>query len=105
MAMFAENQSARVFHVMMILPAGVLLMILSVVSLSTLAATNKRFVDKYNDDDVTCILYAERESNEVVDYSEGEQCTFSIVGGAMLALLAFVFIGVLVAKAIVGIGV
>ena len=101
---FAENQGSRVFHLMMILPAGVLLLLLSLISLSTLAVVNKQFTDEHEDEDVTCILYAESEGTNL-EYSEGQQCTFSIVGGGILSILALLFIVTLVAKAVIGVGV
>ena len=107
---FAENQGSRVFHLMMILPAGVLLLLLSLISLSTLAVVNKRFTDEHEDrgdNDVKCILYAESEGTgtENLEFSEGQQCSFSIVGGGILSILALLFIVMLVAKAVIGVGV
>ena len=66
---FAENQGSRVFHLMMILPAGFLLLLLSLISLSTLAHTNNEFLDKYEENepngDANCIFYAESEDNRL----------------------------------------
>ena len=106
---FAENQGSRVFHLMMILPAGVLLLILSLVSLGTLAVVNKRATDEYQeatrDDDGACILYVEEDDDTVIKLADGQLCSFSIVGGGILSILALFFILTLVAKVVIGIGV
>ena len=62
------NQGSRV---MMVIPAGLLLLLLSLISLSTLATTNKRFTDEYAKanyeeesnmmENATCVLYTETE--------------------------------------------
>ena len=112
MAGFAENQGSRVFHLMMIIPAGFLLLLLSLISLGTLAHTNKRFTDRLEDvrpnDDATCILFAEGDNNDgnaVPEFTDGDQCKFAIAGGAILAAIAIVLSVVLVVKAIMGTGV
>ena len=94
------------FHLMMILPAGVLLLILSLISLSTLAVINKQFSDEYVDRDSgggdKCILFAENEDGEP-EFSDGRTCEFSIVGVAIIAGFALLFTLVLVGKAIIGV--
>ena len=99
MAGLTDAQGSRVFHLMMIIPAA-LLLLLSLVSLSTLAVTNKKFSDGYRG--TPCILYAGTEGGQYMANGGGE-CTYSIVAGGILGLLALVLAGVLVAKAIMGI--
>lgn len=97
------------FHLMMIIPAGVLLLLLSLISLGTLGTTNKRFSDEYEkvyDKSGRCILYASSdEKGELPDFSDGEQCKFGIAGNVILAILAVAFAVVLATKAVFGIGV
>ena len=108
MAAFSENRGSRVFHLMMILPAGILLLVLSLISLSTLAVTNQQFLDEYEDrdpdGDATCILYAEKGDN-VIKFKGGDTCKFAIVGGAILGGFAIGFIVILVVKALFGVNV
>lgn len=117
MATFSNSQRSRVFHLLMILPAGVILLLLSLISLSTMAVTNRRAVDRYHEirdqdfpnrgvPDIACILYAESygtSTNAVVFSEESGRCNFSIVGGGILAVLAVAFTIVLVIKAVLGI--
>jgi hypothetical protein len=112
MAGFTQNQGSRVFHVMMIVPAGIVLLLLSVISLSTLADTNQKFLDEYDskepDGEATCILYAESGDSDnyyYVRWQESNSCTFSVAGGGLLAALAVGFTAVLVVKAIMGVSV
>ena len=95
------------FHIMMIIPAGVLLLLLSLISLGTLGTTNKRFSDEYEkvfDKSGRCILYASSDGEgEIIDFSDGEQCKFGIAGNVILAILAVAFAVVLVVKAVFGI--
>lgn len=111
MAGFAENQGARIFHLMMIFPAGALLLIFSLVSLSTLAVINRQFTDEYEDrnyrqeDRVKCILYAKEGERRLPEFSESTQCEFAVAGGGILSIISVIFIGILVAKAIFGVGV
>ena len=108
---FANNQGqgARVFHLMMIIPAA-LLLLLSLISLGTLATTNKKFldeVDKVNsDNDAKCILYVEFDDDKPgrVD-AEGDHCKFAIAGDAILAAIAVALMVVLIIKAVLGVGV
>ena len=107
------NQGSRVFHVMMVIPAGLLVLLLSLISLSTLATTNKRFTDEYAKanyeeesnmmENATCVLYTETEGTndmKVFDYNtDGEECRFSIAGGGILAVIAIALSVVLVVKA------
>ena len=102
----AENQGARVFHLMMIIPAGVLILLLSLISLGSLSTTNKRFNDQYEkvfDKRGRCILYASSDGENNLEYSDGEQCKFGIAGNVILAILAIAFAVVLVVKAVFGI--
>ena len=103
---FAENRGSRVFHLMMILPAGLLLLVLSLISLSTLAVTNQRFLDEYEDKDpdgdATCILYADKGNDFEIKFKSGETCRFAVVGGAILGGLAVGFMVILVLKALFG---
>ena len=118
MPSFSENQGARVFHLMMIVPAGLLLLLLSLISFSTLAVTNNNFVNEYDDkvdnrqerdEDTNCILYAETDDRDDVGrrikFQEGNSCSFSIAGGGILVALSVAFIVVLVVKAFFGVGV
>ena len=105
---FAENQGARVFHLMMVVPAGVLILLLSLISLGSLGTTNKRFSDQYEklfDKSGRCILYATSDGDNDLDFSDGEQCKFGIAGNVILAILAVAFAVVLVKKAVFGVGV
>jgi hypothetical protein len=111
MASFAENQGSRVFHLMMIVPAG-LLLLLSLISLGTLAHTNNDFLDEYDEKepngDANCILYAESGNQNNfyrVKFQEDDSCSFSVAGGGILTALAVAFTVVLVVKALFGIGV
>ena len=111
MAGFSQNQGSRVFHLMMIIPAGILLLLLSIISFGTMADVNKDFLDEYEEKepngDATCILYAESGSSENfyrVKFQDGDSCTFSIAGGGILSALAVAFTLVLVVKAIFGVG-
>ena len=111
MAGFAENQGSRVFHLMMIVPAGFLLLLLSFISLGTLARINNRFTDLVDDSnyDGTCILFAKGKDYDggkvIMDFTDGDQCNFAIAGGAILAAIAVALSVVLVVKAIMGTGV
>ena len=92
---------------MMIVPA-VLLLVLSLVSLSTLAVTNKKVIDEAtrifgsSDHGISCALYTGIDGGRL-EPNDGGECTYSIVAGGILGLLALVLAGVFVAKAIIGI--
>ena len=107
MAGLKDAQGSRVFHLMMILPA-VLLLLLSLISLSTLAVTNKKVIDEVtriaesDKHGLACVLYTETEGTRLKP-NGGGVCTYSIVAGGILGLLALVLTGVFVAKAIIGI--
>ena len=102
------SDTSRVFHLMMLIPAG-LVLLLSLISLSSLATVNKEFRSEYDklnpDGDAKCILYAESESDNDLDFSDGETCNFSIGGGGLLAAVAVVYAVILVVKAAMGISV
>lgn len=93
------------FHLMMIVPAGVLLLLLSLVSLGTLASANNEVKEKLDDLrwDGDCILYTEADDLEDFTINDGNACRFAIWGGAILAILAVVFSIVLGVKALLGI--
>lgn len=101
-----ENNGSRIFHLMMIIPAGLLLLLLSLISLGTMADTNRKFTDELRESntDGDCVLFAEGRKG-TVHFSEGKQCEFAIAGTAVLAVLSFVFGIVLLLKAIAGINV
>lgn len=103
---FAKNRGSRVFHLMMILPAGLLLLVLSLISLSTLAVTNSQFVNEYEDKepegDSKCILYAEK-GDFAVNFEGGNTCNYGVVGAAILGGFAIAFTILLVLKAVIGI--
>ena len=108
---FSENRESRVFHLMMVLPAG-LLFLLSIISLGTLNATNEEFLKEYDkkepQGDSNCILYAKsggQSNNYLVKFQEGDSCEFSIAGGGILAALAVAFAIVFVVKAVIGVSV
>ena len=107
MAGLTDAQGSRVFHLMMLLPA-VLLLLLSLISLSTLAVTNKRVIDEAtrisgtSDHGISCVLYTGTDDNRLTP-NDGGECTYSIVAGGILGLLALVLAGVFVAKAVIGI--
>ena len=88
---------------MMILPA-VLLLLLSLVSLGTLAVTNEKFTDKFNYRGTLCVLYTGTKDNTLKP-NDGGECTYSIVAVGILGFLALVLVGVFVTKAIIGIAV
>ena len=92
----------------MIVPAG-LLLLLSLLSLGTLAHTNNDFLDEYDkkepNGDANCILYAESGNQNRVKFQEDVSCSFSVAGGGILTALAVAFTVVLVVKALFGIGV
>lgn len=104
-----KKQGSRVFHLMMILPAGILLLVLSLVSLSTLAVTNNQFTHEYESrtqrSDANCILYAESRGSRDIKFADGDTCMFSIAGSGVLGVLALLFTVVLVMKAIIGVDV
>ena len=106
---FANNQGqgARVFHLMMIIPAA-LLLLLSLISLGTLATTNNNFLEELDDidpnNDGTCILFAEKDGDRV-DYTDGNQCKFGIAGNAILAAIAVILFVVFIVKTVLGVGV
>ena len=106
MAKFNKDGTSRLFHLMMLVPAG-LIFLLAIISLSTLADVNKEFRDEYDKlnprGDATCILFAEDDSG--LEFSDGDSCKFSIAGGGILAAVAVLYIVVLVVKAILGISV
>ena len=97
------------FHLMMIIPAA-LLLLLSLISLGTLATINKNFldeVDKVNsDNDAKCVLYVKFDNDEPggVD-ADGNQCKFAIAGDAILAAIAVALMVVFIVKAVLGVGV
>ena len=107
MAGLTDAQGSRVFHLMMIGPA-VLLLLLSLVSLSTLAVTNRRIIDEatriFGPDNhgISCALYTGVKDGGL-EPNDGGECTYSIVAGGILGLLALVLVGVFVAKAVMGI--
>ena len=106
MASVGKNQGSRMFHLMMIIPAGALLLLLSLISLGTMANTNGRIVDKLDEfgSPGDCILFAEGRGS-FVRFSEDSQCEFAIAGTALLAVLSVVFAVLLVVKGVVGISV
>ena len=95
---------SRMFHLMMIIPAGGLLLLLSLISLGTMAQVNSRVVDELDDKDIEgdCILFAENGDNRI-QYNEGDECDFVIAGTALLTVLSLVFTILLVAKGVAGI--
>ena len=104
----SENQGARIFHLMMIIPAGVLLLMLSLVSLGTLASANNEVKEELDDLpnwDGSCILYTKAEDLDDSTINDGSECQFAIWGGAILAIVAVVLSIVLGVKAFVGIAV
>ena len=112
MAGIVENQGSRMFHLMMIIPAGGLLLLLSLISLGTMANTNGRVADQLDEvptrEDEDCILFAEEEEIggvRFVRFSEGSQCEFAIAGTALLAILSVGFAILLIVKGVVGISV
>ena len=92
----------------MIVPAGLLLLLLSLISLGTIAGVNRDFLDKYEDrepnGDATCVLYAENDNNGI-EFQDGDSCTFAAAGAGILAALAVAYTVVLVVKAIIGVNV
>ena len=102
---FRRNRGSRVFHLMMILPAG-LLLVLSLVALSTLAVTNERFLDEYEEKepsgDSRCILYAEK-GDGTVRFRGGGTCNFGVLGAAIMGGFAIAFTIILVVKALFGV--
>ena len=103
----SQNQGARMFHLMMIIPAGVLLLVLSLVSLGTLATLNNEVKKELDDQnrDGSCILYTKAEDLNDGTINDGSECQFAVWGGAVLAILAVVLSIVLGVKAFVGIAV
>ena len=106
---FSENRASRVFHLMMIIPAG-LLLLLSIISMSTLSATNEKFLNEYDEEepngDSNCILNAKSGSSDnfyLVKFQKGDTCAFSVAGGGLLAAMGVGFIVVLVVKAFFGV--
>ena len=103
---FRKNRGSRVFHLMMILPAGLLLLVLSLVTLSTLAVTNRRFLDEYEekepDGDSECILFAEK-GDGTVKFVGGDTCNYGVVGAAILGGFAIAFTILLAMKALFGV--
>ena len=101
-----SNQGTRVFHLMMIIPAGILLLILSLTSLGTMATTNNKFKDEVDDLDRegNCILFTEPKTKDL-DFNEGSQCNFVIWGDAILTILAVVLSVVLGLKAALNVAV
>ena len=95
------------FHLMMIIPAGVLLLVLSLVSLGTLASANNEVKEELDDLnwDGSCILYTKAEDLDDFTINDGSECQFAIWGGAILAIVAVVLSIVLGVKAFVGIAV
>lgn len=93
------------FHLMMIIPAGVLPLLLSLTSLGTMANTNKQVKDELDDLnwDGNCILYTKAEDLKDRTYHDGGECEFAVWGGAILAILAVALSIVLGAKALFGI--
>ena len=100
------NQGARVFHLMMIIPAGILLLILSLTSLGTMATTNNKFKDVLDDlgKDGNCILFTKAKNNDF-DPNKDSQCNFVVWGDAILAILAVMFSVVLGLKAALNVAV
>ena len=101
----SESQGARMFHLMMIIPAGVLLLLLSLVSLGTMANANKQVKEEIDDLnwDGRCILYTKSEDLVDATYNDGGECEFAVWGGAVLAIVAVILSIVLGAKAFFGI--
>ena len=95
------------FHLMMIVPAA-LLLLLSLISLGTLAATNNEFVELNGVDSGACILYAQEDSDagpRRLEFAGGNQCRFTIAGDAILAAIAVILSVVFIVKAVLGVGV
>ena len=105
-----SNQGTRVFHLMMIIPAGILLLILSLTSLGTMAITNNKFKDVVDDlnlepeDEGNCILFT-KAKEDYIDFNKGSQCNFVIWGDAILTILAVVLSVVLGLKAALNVAV
>ena len=86
MAGLKDAQGSRVFHLMMILPA-VLLLLLSLISLSTLAVTNKKVIDEVtrmagsDEHGLSCVLYTGTRDTggglTGLDPNGGGECTYS----------------------------
>ena len=95
------------FHLMMIIPAGVLLLLLSLVSLGTMANANKQVKDEIDDLnwDGRCILYTNEDDLGDFKINDGGECEFAVWGGAVLASLAVALSIVLGAKALFGVAV
>lgn len=102
----SENQGARIFH-SMIIPACVLVKLLSFVSIGTLTNINQRAKDEYDDLhwDGRCILYTRAEDLDHHKYNDGGECVFVLWGGIVLALWALVLSIVLGVKTFFGVAV
>ena len=96
------------FHLMMIIPAGVLLLLLSLVSLGTMANANKQVKEEIDDRnrDGRCILYTTAADEDFrVNFNDGGECEFAVWGGAVLAILAVALSIVLGLKTLFGVAV
>ena len=89
----------------MIIPAGILLLLLSLISLGTLAAVNRELVNLSEPREDVCVLYVESSGPNLDIEGQDEKCTYSIAGGGILAFLSLGFTAVLVAKAFIGLSV
>ena len=106
----SENQGARMFHLMMIIPAGVLLLLVSLLSLGTMANANKQIKQELDDIGLhdKCILYTKVEGEDeskTFKLNGGGECNFVVWGDAVLAILAVVLSIVLGVKTFFGIAV
>ena len=98
------------FHLMMIIPAGVLLLLVSLLSLGTMANANKQIKQELEDFDADdkCILYTKVEGegeSKTFKPNDGGECHFVVWGDAVLAILAVVLSIVLGMKTFFGIAV
>lgn len=94
------------FHLMMVLPSGVLLLLLSLIVIGSLASTNAKAKDVFNEPyKGTCVLFVRMEGSDHLRMSSDNTCNFPVAGGVVLLLLAVVFSAVHAFKALLGVSI